>query len=294
MKAIFLLISLLVIHAWAGVPSNFDFSARVEIIEPTHQHYHWMSRNQLEKWAQSIKAKNGKFHFPSQISKTSQFANTFKIFARRKGIFTWIDPVLSKQSPENYGGQQAALLVLGVKPNARAIRVVSPFDDGRHDFSELIIKAGLDPKKVDLIEHINPRIHEWILLSPQAIDYYTVDPKVTHPILKEFLEPYLKNSEHKPHYKNIHYAYNGIWRPSWYYRSTSHEPFKFNEKLYQYIIDRFENILLTTPEGPYFDEKVFKKTFKYELSTPFYNYLKKPLPKELTGPQAGKSCIAVI
>lgn len=245
------------ILAHAGVPDGFSYTPRVEFVKPPQELYHWISRYNLEKWAESFTGQIEKLSFSKKISSTSVFSNTVKILSQRKGVFTWINPIFSKQGPlhENYGSQHPALLVFEIKPNARAIRIVTDRTDGEKDLSNLIRDAGLDHLKIDLVEFITPNLHEWVLFSPKVVNQFTADPAVTLPKLKEFMDPFLKNNQHSARIEDLHFSYSEKqWRTLW-----SKNPHAFGQ-----VFSKLEKVLYATPGSPYFLKESFEQSVRYE------------------------------
>lgn len=245
-----------------------DFTPRAEMIQKIPKTlFHWASRYRVNAWAQEIQAQDQGFIFPYELKDESRFVAIWRAFAKYKGVFAWIDPVLGSQgvTHESYSFQ-ADLMMFKIKPGAKAVRLIS---DGsyRKDQSKLIKKAGINIEDIQLIEHITPNIHEWIIVDHKAVQDFTADPKVTYPEAWESLQPYLQDPDYRPPFSKIHYRYEKSKRPVWI--SNPNEP-KSTWNLSVMIMNILGSFAVNK-ESPYYNAELAE-------DDP-YNSFKKPLAK---------------
>ncbi len=237
---------------------NGDFSPRVEKVERLPEVlYHWTNRNRLNTWALKIEANNQKLIFPYTLKKESQFVNSWKAFSRRRGVFAWTNPMLGAQGVmhESYS-TNADLVAFEISPEARAIRVISNRNT-TIDHSAVLKVAGVNLRDVQLIEHITPELHEWIILDPKAVRSFTADPKITYPKVWEAMQPYLKDPFYRPPLSEIHFRYGEKYLdPVW----NSNDPSLRSTWSLSVVLLRLSENFTVNPESPYYDAKVAAKS----------------------------------
>ncbi|MBL7715495.1 MAG: hypothetical protein JNL01_08485 [Bdellovibrionales bacterium] len=265
-----MLIRLLLFFPISLAAYDGSYRPRSEWVTAPETLYHWAGRHAFEPWGKKIKAA-GKLTFPYRLTQGSDFLKHWSLFKNKHGIFTWTDPVLGSQGGynENYAAN-ADLIVLKIRPGANALRLVSPGDD--QDYADALRPLSESLKKVQLIEHITPKVHEWIILDPKAVEQFTARPDVTHPILAKFMLPYLENPFTQPPVESIHVRINGnnpavpIWL-------ADSRPEHVAPALFRALRWIYDNLDLN-PEGPYStsqarNQRSYLDTYKSPLHSAF-------------------------
>lgn len=208
-----MLIRLLLFIPFSFSAYDGSFRTQVRWVSPPATLYHWAGHHVFKTWGEKIQ-KLGKLTFPYRVTQGSVFATRWSRFKNKHGVFAWTDPVLGSQGgySESYAAN-ADLVVFRIRPDATALRLISSGD--AEDYSEELNFLGDALKDVQLVEHITPTIHEWIILDPKAVEQFTADPDVTHPILAAQMMPYLEDHFTRPPLESIHYRNPGQSVPLW-------------------------------------------------------------------------------
>lgn len=252
-----------------------NFEPRVEEVKNLPSHlFHWIGRRSINSWASKIENRKQNLIFPYQLKEESQFVHLWKAFSQSRGVFTWVDPVLGSQGPnhESYSTDKD-LVMFKISSKAKAIRLIS---DGNtsNDYSEIIVRAGIQPKQVQLIEHITPNLHEWILVDPKAVENFTAAPHITYVKVWEAMQPFLKNPAHRPPLSEIHFRYDGSLNPTWV---NSIQP--QNGWALSIVLMRLVRNLIINPDSPYYSQKFAKMEVpRGTFQAPLANPMKRPMP----------------
>lgn len=255
----YLLIFILIVTSLSSQAAyDGSFEPRVEVVDKVPDTlYHWVKRYRLLLWATELEKSGRDLIFPYPISNESQFAHLWKAFARRNGVFTWTNPFLGGQGAihESYS-TNADLVMFEIKRDAKAVRLISDGNTDR-DFSSQIKKAGIKIEQVQLVEHITPQLHEWIILNPDAIIRFTADPKITYPRVWDAMQPYLQDPYFLPPISEIHYRFDAKSKnPIWL---SSSEEIKSAWSLSVIMLRHLQNFILN-PESPFYQKDIAAKS----------------------------------
>jgi hypothetical protein len=194
-----------------------SYATRVEISNPPTVLYRWVHPHHL---SQTEFLSGGTVTQLPEIN-SSEYVQSVRDLLRlfkNRVAFSWIDPVLGSHGVvhEHYGGREAILLVFEVQPHAKAVRFIHESHD-RQPLRQSIRNADSIQtlRNSDLIEHITPELHEWIIVNPRAIRAYSFDPRVTFLHWRKFFRPFLVDPHYRPPLDRIHFRSHGEKTPIW-------------------------------------------------------------------------------
>ncbi|MBS1962674.1 MAG: hypothetical protein JST04_10690 [Bdellovibrionales bacterium] len=190
-----------------------SYASKVEKTAPPRFLFRWVSPSNLSRSGMAEGAPLANLPRIDSDDYVRSVRDLLDLYGNRVA-FSWIDPVLGSHGVlhEHYGGPNAVLVAFEINPEATAYRFV------HSDGDEIPLRKSISVKELksgQLVEHVTPTLHEWIIVNPKAIRAYTFDPKITFPLWQKFYRPFHLDPRYVPPLERIHFRGKKERLPIW-------------------------------------------------------------------------------